>query len=479
MKRASCVAACLLLHTCPSCAAADWRLGQPIVSYVTWDYHNGAVAAATAANIDRSYGWPGTFDPTTLTPAIAQQAKAAGFNLVWINDLEQLPIAQAYGLRAQYILSGHQPQNNLFFLPAEKWPDPANAAAIDALLDRFKASPAAYSYFLIDEPDAKRFAQLGMIVAYIRQRDPGHLVYINLLPPDADPATLGGAHDYATYLSQFIGTVHPQLLSYDSYNLFFNRDGSRADRGLFLGNLQTIAQSASHAAIPFMPIVQGGAFDSNWRNPSLDELRFLQGATLAYGAGGISFFNYWNVQGAAAGGIAPYPDGAPSSVYGALQGLNPRFRNVANVLRQLVWNGTYLKGYVPTAMPRKVLPLTRGRAFDIPALTNSRTYVDGAPLKGALLGYFGIPGSRSQQTKYALVENLDYSASHTYRVTGPGPLCVFDADADRWTHTGQSHADVTLTPGGFVLLGVLSESGASTNQSAAPAADPEPTPRSR
>ena len=51
--------------------------------------------------------------------------------------------------------------------------------------------PALYSYFITDEPSAPAFAGLGKLVAYLRQRDPDHLAYINLFPTYASNEQLG------------------------------------------------------------------------------------------------------------------------------------------------------------------------------------------------------------------------------------------------------------------------------------------------
>ena len=163
-----------------------WMVGEPIFTYCNFPIPDGI-----RMTLSRSYSWPEGYDPTTLTPAIAEQAVSGGFNLVWINDLSQLAIAEHYGLRAQYVISGHQPQNNLFFPRSANWPSPADVPAINALIDQFKRSAAAFSYFVIDEPSASRFSHLAEIVAYLGQRDPAHLAYINLFPPMKSPPTSG------------------------------------------------------------------------------------------------------------------------------------------------------------------------------------------------------------------------------------------------------------------------------------------------
>jgi hypothetical protein len=432
------IALCALAYAGNSSAAesaAPWRVGRPVVAYF-----NSFVFPNSGGY------WDADYDPTTLTAQIAQQAVAGGFNLVWINDLSQLAIAEKYGLRAQLVISGHQPQNDLFFHPASNWPNAADVPAINALIDGFKASAAAYSYYIIDEPMPARFPRLAAIVAYLRERDPAHLAYIDLWPPDAAPSAFE-APDYTTYLAQFIATVKPSLLSYNSYNLF---EGN--DRGLFLSNMQTIAAAAKKTGVPFMPVVQGSAFDVGWRLPNTNELRFLANTSLAFGAQGIFYFHYWTPFGPKTGGIAAFPDGKPTSVYTSLQSINPLFERYATQLQGLQWIGTYVKGYRATMMPRNTQQLPPHAAFDIPALRDKEKYFDGQPLQGVLLGYFGSAATSVADASHVFVANLSYRSVKKYRVRGPAPLSVFDPNKRSWSAVPTHYVDVTLQPGGGVLI---------------------------
>jgi hypothetical protein len=440
---------CVLLYAAAvqaQSAAPAWSVGEPIFTYNTFP-----IPDTVRTKLSSSYGWPTSFDPTTLTPTIAEQAVAGGFNLVWINDLSQLAIAEHYGLRAQYIVSGHQPQNNLFYPASTLWPAAADAPAVDALIDRFKKSPAAYSYFIIDEPAANRFLHLAEIVSYIRKRDPAHLAFINLFPPEELTSDLGSAN-YSEYLAEYVRTVQPALLSYDSYNLFAGND-----RSLFLGNMQLFARAAAQAGIPFMTIVQGAQIGPKWRLPTADELRFLTNAPLAFGAQGISYFNYWSPLGPASGAIAPNPDGTPTSVFSALRSLAPQFKAVARRLGRLQWIGTYMKGYSAWSIPRYMTQRPTDASFDVAAVANTMSYADGAPLKGVLLGYFGSGCAQPACATHVFVQNLDYTSRKTYRVNGPGPLSVFDADSGTFTSTGHNYADVTLEAGAGVLIGTTGD----------------------
>jgi hypothetical protein len=297
---------------------------------------------------------------------------------------------------------------------------------------------------------ASRFNHLAEIVAYLKRRDPGHMAYINLFPPDEVSADLG-ASNYDAYLAQFVGTVNPALLSYDSYNLFVN-----GDRSLFLGNLQTIARAAARAGIPFMSVVQGVQLDRKWRLPNANELRFLTNAPLAFGAQGISYFNYWAPLGPSSGGLAPNPDGTPTSVDAAVRNLASQFKAVATRLSRLQWIGTYLKGYGAWAIPRYMLAPPSEAPFDVASVGNTMQYVDGNPLKGVLLGYFGAHCATPACATHVFVQNLDYTASKEYRVNGPAPLSLFDAVHNVWLPTGHNYADVSLEPGGGALVGMLS-----------------------
>ena len=49
--------------------------------------------------------------------------------------------------------------------------EPAQAKALDALIQWVRAHPAFYSYHLVDEPGAGAFPKLGKLVAFLRQQD--------------------------------------------------------------------------------------------------------------------------------------------------------------------------------------------------------------------------------------------------------------------------------------------------------------------
>src|SRR5436190_362044 len=219
----SCILAALLAGSGTSlaadnAAAAPWKVGTPIVTY-----------------------WAGP----AMTDAAAQQMAEGGWNMVWCTE-KDLDVASRHGLRAQ-LHDG--------LLSPENLEQPAQKEKLDALISRVRAHPAMYSYFITDEPNATNFAGLGKLVAYLRERDPAHLAYINLFPTYANNEQLGTQGDkltaYKKHLDQFIEIVKPSLLSYDHYQ--FAVKGDTADYFL---NLAMIRRAAQDAKLPFLNIVQ-------------------------------------------------------------------------------------------------------------------------------------------------------------------------------------------------------------------------------
>ena len=120
-----------------------------------------------------------------------------GWNLAWCNEKE-LDVAQRHGLRAQFY--------DGLISPASLEDQPKREK-LDELIGRVRSHPALYSYFITDEPNATNFTALGKLVAYLRERDPAHLAYINLFPTYASNEQLGNKGDtVAAYSSIWINS---------------------------------------------------------------------------------------------------------------------------------------------------------------------------------------------------------------------------------------------------------------------------------
>ncbi len=397
---------------CPAQAAsaeeASWSVGIPIITY-----------------------WCGP----NLTDAVATQMAEGGWNLVWCGE-QGLDIAQRHGLRAQI--------QDALLTPATL-SDPKRRAELDRFIARVSKHPAFYSYFITDEPGAAQFPALAKLVAYLRERDPRHLAYINLFPTYANNTQLGveGATvpAYREYLRKFIEEVKPALVSYDHYQ--FGVNGDHPDYFL---NLDLIRQASLDAGLPFLNIVQASTWaPKSMRVPGPDEMRYLVYTTLAYGAQGISYYIYTCPN--HLGGMAK-ADGTPTPLYDAVKTLNREFVAIAKQLQPLRSIAVYHAGMLPPGT--KALPKDAAFTFEPPL--PSIGYNPPERVKGALIGYFGSPENPSHPT-HALVVNLDYKTAGAFGIRGPGPLEIFDASTGQWSARDRK-VEVNLPGGAGKLIRV-------------------------
>jgi len=398
----------------PSAAApgaVPWKVGTPIVTY-----------------------WCGP----SLTDATAAQMAEGGFNLVWCGEKE-LDVAQRHGLRAQ-LTDG--------LLTPAALDDPAQRGKLDALIDRVRHHPALYDYFIIDEPSAASFPALGKLVAYLRERDPAHLAYINLFPVYASNDQLGTKGDpltsYREHLRQYVDIVKPGLLSYDNYQFAVN-----GDKPHYFLNLAMIRRAALEAGLPFLNIVQAATWTASMRVPTGDEVRYLDYTTLAYGAQGISYYVYCCPGHT---GAVAHADGTPTPLYHTLKTLNREFASIAQQLQPLCSLGAYHAGMLPQGTE----PVPADGRFQLDPPVPAMSYTNLQPVKGVLLGYFGPAGKGKKPPKptHVMVVNLDYQAEVVVGIRGPSRLEWFDPATGRWSRASGKRADLQLPRGGGRLVRV-------------------------
>jgi len=229
-----------------------------------------------------------------------------GYNLILVSHVKDLDVAAKHGLRAML--------SNVELLNPATMENPAKRKQLDAFIKKVKNHPALESYYIVDEPSAPAFPGLAKLVAFVRERDPAHLAYINLYPTyapegrpalgvtaaNAERAKIGypknlqgvGRNDrrvlaYREYLKQYVEIVQPDLISYDHYH-FMKTDGNQ-----YFLNLALIRLAAVEAKKPFLNIIQANNFLGKWRLPNAREMRFLVFTTMAYGGRGISYFTHW------------------------------------------------------------------------------------------------------------------------------------------------------------------------------------------
>lgn len=365
--------------------------------------------------------------PPPATDENLAAVAAEGFNLTW-TPAEGLDVAARHGLRAMLTSD---------LLKPETLDDAAKRAELDALIARVKNHPALEAYYLTDEPGAGAFPGLGKLVAYLRERDPSHLAYINLYPTYANEQQLGVSADagerakvgqptdsgaiatdsgtvvrYRKHLNQFIETVQPDLISYDHYHFLKETDGREKDGKEYFLNLGMIRSAALGANRPFLNIIQADTIIKTWRLPNANELRWLVLTTMAYGGRGISYFTYWGPK--EYNGL--YQDGKPAPLIKDVAALNKEIAKFGPALLELNSIGVYHTAPLPYG----------GEAIP----TNSPVQIldDGE----FVLGLFG----QVAQTNAFMIVNRNYKheVETTVKITLPGrKLQELDRQTGKWT----------------------------------------------
>lgn len=323
---------------------------------------------------------------------------------------------------------------------------PKAEAALKAIVNDYRRSPALLGYFLTDEPGADAFAGLAEVVAALHKLDPDHLVYINLFPNyagtnlAASPSQLN-TDTYDQYLDRFVKTVKPDVLSWDHYHFLTN-----GDRPGFLGNLFSgqRAATSTQPATPFWQIVlsvQHGPY----RALNENELRYEAMQTLVFGAQGLVYFTYWPPEDDTTfhwSNAVMNRDGTPGPLYMPVKNVNRDVKALGKWLYGARALETFQTGEVPAdghAPPNDVPVKVTG-----PGNLSVGVFRDNA-------GYL-----------YVLVTNRDYTKPVSTKVlldAGAHPIEALDLAKNRWHPTtgpkdsdGQTTLDIDLGPAGAYLI---------------------------
>ena len=396
-----------------------------------------AVAARTAGPAgDRfvTFGWVSPPASLTTDARVAEMAEA-GLTLAmpaW-NDsgrrednIARLDFAAAHGLRCLLWDARFGRFETL---------DPSSAAGgalLDSIVADYRDRLAFFGYYLGDEPPRSIWPLLESIAGPLRQRDPAHPAWNNLLGRGSFVSRAA----WECHTRDYIAALHPAVLCNDHYD--FHLDG---DVGLFVENVAGLAAMAREAGLPFWAIVQlvqHGPF----RALTPGELAWQTSMLLAYGARGIGYFTYWT----------PAPDtvwnwqpaiisheGQRSAWYPVVAGLNGRVRAAGETLAGLTWLATVHAGSTPPG----------GKPFVPEAVVGS---VEGR----AALGHF----TDGHGVRHVLVANSDSLAAQQVALTLRGQRRVWrlGGEAGEWRPVttlsvpGGERVALDLEPGGLVLL---------------------------
>jgi len=367
--------------------------------------------------------------PPGTDEALARVA-AEGFNLTWVPP-EGLDVANRHHLRAMLTSDLLRPQ---------VLTDATKSKDLDALIERVKTHPALEAYFITDEPGAGAFADLGRLVAYLRERDPQHLAYINLYPTYANEQQLGVSADaaerakvgypqdyagvatddqtvlrYREHLKKYLEVVKPDLISYDHYHfLKGGTNGPPSDGKQYFLNLALIRLAALEAGKPFLNTIQADTIEKSWRLPNAAETRWLAFTTMAYGGRGISYFTYWGPP--EYNGL--YVDGKPSV----------RITDIARLNKEIA-------GFGPTLLSLKSLAVYH--TAPLPYGTQAIPGSSPVQIKGPGQFVVGLFGETDRPSAFMIV-NRDYQheTEATLDVTLQGSqFDELDRQTGQWSRT--------------------------------------------
>ena len=357
--------------------------------------------------------------PPPATKEIITTVANEGFNLTWTPEYG-LDVVRGHGVKSML-------QDDL--LTPSALDSPEKRKKLDELINRVRKHPSLEAYYIADEPKASDFPSLGRLVAYLRERDPTHVAYINLYPIYATNQQLGiegtPLEAYQEYLRQYIEVVKPALISYDHYHFFKTRDGDQ-----YFLNLEMIRQVSLDSGLPFLNIIQASVSEKGWRLVNSDELRWLVYTTLAYGGRGISYYLYWGPS--AYGGI--YQDGKRTSLIDAIAPLNKEIAAQGKTLMDLGSLGVYHTDPLPAGT--KPIPASSPVRFVGP--------------RNFILGLFG----KNNNVTTFMVVNRNYKKMMTAQlVLRPDVLIIeeFDRTSKIWkvyqALNSEHTMSVTLSPG--------------------------------
>jgi len=292
-------------------------------------------------------------------------------------------------------------------------------AAIKAIVNDYHKAPALMGYFLTDEPGAASFPGVAEVVAEFKRLDPEHVVYVNLFPNyastnlKAQPSQLQ-TDTYDQYLSDFVKTVHPDLLSWDHYN--FTKSG---DRTGFFGNLYSIEQiaNAPDHVRPFWQIVLS-VQHGDYRKLSENELRFEAMQSLVFGVSGLVYFTYWLPTDPSftwENAIASR-DGSSGPLFDGVKSVNKEVAVLEKYLYNTLWVETFQAGNLPAdgraAAADDTIRVTGGGDFSVGVFRGAGGYV------------------------YTMVTNRSYASSATAAMSinlGKRPVEILNIQTNKWS----------------------------------------------
>lgn len=221
--------------------------------------------------------WGGPWGDAKVDVATLKEMKECGFNVSMFVEPENVGIVKAAGLKC-FVSTADAIATREASVLTEEQVD----KKVKALVDRVGDIDTVMGYFVVDEPWAHAYQELGLWTAAYKKYAPGKIAYYNLLCKSCVN------HSYQEYLDMYVQIVKPAFISYDNYSIM--DDGSL--RPTFYPNLEDVRAAALRHNLPFWNIILGNAH-FNYAEPTDASIRLQVFASMAYGARGITYFTYF------------------------------------------------------------------------------------------------------------------------------------------------------------------------------------------
>lgn len=232
-----------------------------------------------------SFGWVSP-PPRETTPARIAEVAATGFDLMvpalddtgsTEDNLARIDLAAANGIRC--LVYDHRFSRFATLDPRSA----AGGAWLDTIVATYRQRAGFGGYYLGDEPATPVFSRLAALHSLLRERDPEHPAWNDLLGVYG----VGYWPGWPAYVRAYLDSTRAPVLCYNEYD--FQVSG---DKGLYVRQLAAASQIANEYAIPFWVITQV-IQHYDYRALTDGELRWQGSMALAYGARGVGYFTYW------------------------------------------------------------------------------------------------------------------------------------------------------------------------------------------
>ena len=157
---------------------------------------------------------------------------------------------------------------------------------VDSALQNYQRHPSFQGALLFDKPSVADYGNLAVLADYFQSKHPNVGYFIQGLPNYASPIRLDTT-DYNGYLSRFIRTLHPPVLSVEHMGIL--KQGLRSE---FFTNLAALRQTSLNTKTPFWAYALAVPFGDH---PAVlhSHIRTQLYAGLAYGGKGVEYFSFF------------------------------------------------------------------------------------------------------------------------------------------------------------------------------------------